>query len=203
MRLRTPNDTCIVACSDIFKDCNDNPNPPEDMGDLYIRLVHTDLGTTDKDEQIDAYLRALMVICGFGQVGHVCQFIRAIIAKEIADKAMFNHAKAVKNALRTHTDSRLECTRIELTADEFEAQYPLIPNHLNPDDTGEDGVIFDTHGQEGDFVHSQDPRTIWTLLEDGDGNSFIASGYHYVNPIGYLVSTVPVPEDTPIEVTLK
>lgn len=87
---------------------------------------------------------------------------------------------------------------IELTEDEFDEQYPLIVNPFRP--TSFNGCLFDTHDEEYAFVAQHDLNCIWTLLEDGDGNSFISSGLHFVNRLGYFVSEKPVPEGKVIEV---
>ena len=83
-----------------------------------------------------------------------------------------------------------------ITEDEFDATYSLLPNHLNPNASwsyGEgSGCLFETYGEELAFVRSQDPRTIWTLMDGDDGDQYLVSGYHYVNRIGYLISTSPV-----------
>jgi hypothetical protein len=98
-------------------------------------------------------------------------------------------------------------TFIELSEEDFHATYPLVPNHLNPSAgwaTGEDnGCLFETYGEELDFVRKQDPRTIWTLLDGDDGDLYVASGYHLVNRIGYLLSTVPVPGEVSIQVHIE
>jgi hypothetical protein len=95
---------------------------------------------------------------------------------------------------------------IELTEDEFDASYPLRTNHLNPHASwtyGDDrGCLFETYGEELDFVRQQDPRTIWTFVDGDDGDQYLLSGFHFVNRIGYLLSTVPVPEETDIEVRI-
>lgn len=95
-------------------------------------------------------------------------------------------------------------TVIEITEDEFDATYLLRPNHLNPNAswvTGDGpGCLFETYGDELAFVRQQDPDTIWTLLDGDDGDLYVASGYHLVNRIGYLISTVPVPDDLFIQV---
>jgi hypothetical protein len=95
-------------------------------------------------------------------------------------------------------------TSKDLSEDEFDERYPLIPNHLNPSAgwaLGEgSGCLFETYGDELDFVRRQDPRTIWTLLDGDDGDLHLASGYHLINRIGYLISTVLVPEGVNIEV---
>lgn len=89
---------------------------------------------------------------------------------------------------------------IEMTEDEFESQYPLLQNRLNPNASWA-GCMFETFGRELAFIQQQDPRTIWTLVES-DGGDFIVSGCWWVNRIGYFVSTVPVPEGTEIEVLI-
>jgi hypothetical protein len=97
-------------------------------------------------------------------------------------------------------------TIIELSEDEFDAQYPLRTNHLNPSAGwayGEGaGCLFETYGKELAFVRQQDPRTVWTFIDGDDGAPYVLSGFHLVNRIGYLISTVPVPEGTTIEVRI-
>ena len=92
---------------------------------------------------------------------------------------------------------------INITEDEFDSTYSLLPNHLNPHASwsyGEGpGCIFETYGEELAFVRSQDPRTIWTLLDGDDGDLYLASGYHLVNRIGYLISTTPIAGDQMIQ----
>ena len=95
---------------------------------------------------------------------------------------------------------------IELTEDQFDEQYPLVSNHINPNASwafGDGpGCLFETYGAELDFVRSQDPRNIWTLVDGDDDNQYVISGFHFVNRIGYLISTVPFPEDASIEVPI-
>jgi hypothetical protein len=96
--------------------------------------------------------------------------------------------------------------QIEMSEDEFDAQYKLLPNHLNPNAgwafDGR-GCLFETYGEELEFVRQQDPRTVFTLLDGDDGDPYVASGIHFVNRIGYLISTVPVPEDIDIQVRIE
>ncbi len=92
-------------------------------------------------------------------------------------------------------------TLITLSEDEFDDAYPLVPNHLNLNASwviGEGpGCLFETYGAELDFVRAQDPRTVWTLIDEGD--LCLVSGYHFVNRIGFLISTKPVEPDVIIE----
>lgn len=93
---------------------------------------------------------------------------------------------------------------IQLSEDEFAAIYQPIANHLNPNasfDWGQGhGTIFETIGNELEYVRSRPRNTIWTFLS-GDGD-VIVSGYHFVNRVGYFISKVPVPSDTLVCVTL-
>jgi hypothetical protein len=97
-------------------------------------------------------------------------------------------------------------TCIELTEDEFDSQYPLVTNHLNPIASwafnDERGCLFETYGEELAFVRRQDRRAIWTLVDGDDGGVYVLSGFHFANRIGYLVSTTPIPEGTDIQVRL-
>ncbi|HTU91466.1 MAG TPA: hypothetical protein VMF69_15395 [Gemmataceae bacterium] len=95
-------------------------------------------------------------------------------------------------------------TLIELTEEAFAALYPLRTNHLNPAagwTNGQGaGCLFETYGEELAFIHSQNPRSVWTLIDGDDGDQRLLSGFHLVNRIGYLISTVPVPEGTTIQI---
>ena len=100
----------------------------------------------------------------------------------------------------------MQRTLIQLTEDEFDNQYPLVRNHLDANASWSDnegpGCLFETYGEEIEFVRQQDPLTIWTVIDGHDDDMYIASGYHFVNRIGYLISTVPVPPDVDIEVRI-
>ncbi len=94
----------------------------------------------------------------------------------------------------------------KMTEDDFDKQYPLVTNHIDPNaswafDDGP-GCLFETYGEELDFVRAQNPRNIWTLVDGDDDSQYVISGYHLVNRIGYLISTVPFPEDADIEVLI-
>lgn len=94
-------------------------------------------------------------------------------------------------------------TTIQLTEEEFDDRYQLVRNHLNPNASwayGEDGgCLFETYGDELDFVRQQAPGTVRTFVDGDDGDQYLLSGFHLVNRIGYLIATTPVPEDVSIE----
>lgn len=99
-----------------------------------------------------------------------------------------------------------DTTTIRLSEDEFDQRYTLVPNHLNPNASwgfsDSRGCLFETYGDELEYVRRQDPRTVWTLVDGDDGDQYLVSGFHLVNRIGYLISTMPVPEGTYIEVRI-
>ena len=71
----------------------------------------------------------------------------------------------------------------------WDAKYKPIENKLS-------GCYkFETYGEELDFVRSQDPKCIWTLVDGDDGNLYISNGYHLVNRINYFVTAVPFEGD--------
>lgn len=98
-------------------------------------------------------------------------------------------------------------THMELSEDEFDRQYPLVRNHMNPNASwafgDENGCLFETYGEELEFVRSQPANTIWTLVDGDNENPCLLSGYHLVNRIGYLISTKTVPEGTMIVVCIS
>lgn len=82
-----------------------------------------------------------------------------------------------------------------MTWEEWEEQYKPQYNHI----TGAggapmDGYMYETYGNELDFVKSSHPCSIWTIL-DTDGELYLSMGYHYVNRYGYILTEVPWTEE--------
>jgi len=88
---------------------------------------------------------------------------------------------------------------VSLTWKEFEEQFKPIKNHFCNDP---DSLLFETYGEELDFVRAQNPNTIWTYA-DGDYCSYVSSGYHFVNRIGYHITEVPFDPDTDYEIIIS
>lgn len=96
---------------------------------------------------------------------------------------------------------------IELTFDEWLEQYKPITNHIDPnasfqDDEG-NGIMFETYGDEVEFVKSQSPDKIWMYGDGDDGGSYIWSGWGFVNRLGYFITEVPCPPNTTIQVKVS
>ncbi len=64
------------------------------------------------------------------------------------------------------------------------------------DDAEIDGYAFFTSGEEYEFVRRQPGDNVWTFIVVDKPRStvwLIASGYHSVNRMGYLVTARPLP----------
>ena len=92
-----------------------------------------------------------------------------------------------------------------LTEDEWFNTYKPIPNHLDENasfNDGENGYMFETYGEELEFVKAQDNNRIWTYSDGDDGGTYISDGYHVVNRIGYFVTTVPYDDKQYYQITI-
>jgi hypothetical protein len=64
-------------------------------------------------------------------------------------------------------------------------------------------MMFETYGDEVEFVKSQSPDKIWMYGDGDDGGSFIWSGWGFVNRLGYFITEVPCPPDTDIQIRVS
>ena len=67
--------------------------------------------------------------------------------------------------------------------------YAPIKNHFD-DNASLDGLMFETYGEELEFVKSQPNNLIWTYCDDGE-NGWLTNGFHLVNRLGYLIASKP------------
>lgn len=98
-------------------------------------------------------------------------------------------------------------TFIEMTMEDWEKAYKPIFNHIDEhasfqDESGK-GIMFETYGEEVEFVKSQNHDCIWTYVTGDNNSSLLVSGYAFVNRIGYFVTEIPCPQDTDITVILE
>jgi hypothetical protein len=94
----------------------------------------------------------------------------------------------------------------ELTMNDWEATYKPISNHLDDNASFQDengvGIMFETYGDELEFVQSVDEHRVWTYV-DSDLGTDILAGYYFVNRIGYFVTEVPwEDQDTVVNVSI-
>ena len=95
---------------------------------------------------------------------------------------------------------------IELTEEEWFEQFKPIPNHIDVDasfNDGDQGYMFETYGEELEFVKAQAPNTIWMYGDGDNGGSYIWNGWHIVNRIGYFVTTVPFDETKDYQIQIS
>ncbi len=90
----------------------------------------------------------------------------------------------------------------EISEDEWFEKYKPIQNHI-VGNASFDGCMFETYGDEEVFVKAQDPHYIWTYGDGDNGGTFIWSGYHIVNRIGYFITEVPFENDDEIQITIE
>ncbi len=91
----------------------------------------------------------------------------------------------------------MQNTTVEINDDEFWDKFKPIKNLIDTN-ASYDGCMFETFGAELDFVkaqHENNPLTVWTI-QDCDGKLIIGEGYHFVNRMGYLITSVPAEENT-------
>jgi hypothetical protein len=75
--------------------------------------------------------------------------------------------------------------------DEWEKKFKPINNHFSKDP---DEIMFETYGEEVEFVQNYDNKYVWTRLQ-GDMSDLVCAGYHYVNRMGYYITEVPWDDD--------
>jgi hypothetical protein len=90
---------------------------------------------------------------------------------------------------------------IEMDFDEFVDTYKPITNHIDTN-ASFDGLMFETYGEEVEFVKAQDENRIWMYGDGDDGGSYLWSGWGFVNRIGYFITEVPFPDNTTIQVLI-
>jgi hypothetical protein len=77
------------------------------------------------------------------------------------------------------------------TWDEFAAQFKPVRNHIDTN-ASYGGMMFETYGDERQFVHAQQPEKVWTVSEDYTGDlTWIIPGFYWINSVGHIVTEYP------------
>jgi hypothetical protein len=76
----------------------------------------------------------------------------------------------------------------KLTVEEWDKKFQPVTNPFNKEASW-NGVMFETYGEELDYVQCHDEHNVWTLVDSDLGISLVA-GYCVVNRIGYFVTEV-------------
>ena len=72
--------------------------------------------------------------------------------------------------------------------DAWAKKFKPIQNKFYPNEP--ETKMFETYGEEVEFVNNYDHRYVWTNLT-GEMSDLVCAGYHYVNRIGYYITEVP------------
>ena len=91
---------------------------------------------------------------------------------------------------------------IEMDFDEWCDVYKPINNHIDKN-ASFDGAMFETYGDEYEFVKQSPEKNIWMYGDGDDGGSYIWSGWGFVNRIGYFITEVPFPDNTTIQIKVS
>jgi hypothetical protein len=91
---------------------------------------------------------------------------------------------------------------IEMDFDEWVDTYKPILNHIDTN-ASFDGTMFETYGEEYEFVKAAPENHIWMYGDGDDGGSYIWSGWGFVNRIGYFITEIPFPKNTTIQVKVS
>lgn len=94
---------------------------------------------------------------------------------------------------------------IEITEEDWFDTFNPIPNHIDENasfNDGEHGYMFETYGEELEFVKAQEPNRIWTYGE-GDNGTYIWNGWHVVNRLGYFITTLPFDDKQDYQITIS
>ena len=87
-----------------------------------------------------------------------------------------------------------------MTYDEWFAKYRPIKNPLENTEAL-DGCMFETDGDELDFIRNHNFYNVWTLVEGYKG-LYVINGYHIVDRLGYLVTLEQWKENEHFEISL-
>jgi hypothetical protein len=91
---------------------------------------------------------------------------------------------------------------IEMDFEEFVEKFKPITNHIDTN-ASFDGLMFETYGDEYEFVKQSHPNHIWMYGDGDDGGSYLWSGWGFVNRLGYFITEVPFPTNTTIQVRVS
>lgn len=91
-----------------------------------------------------------------------------------------------------------------ISYEEWEETYKPKANHIDENASFQNeygvGIMYETYGDEVQFVADQDSHHVWTYVDGDEGGTYIVSGYALVNRIGYFITDVPWADNEMIEV---
>jgi hypothetical protein len=68
---------------------------------------------------------------------------------------------------------------------------------FKPINRPKEGCLYETYGEDLDFIKAQPLNKIWTLMDDeATGIMFITNGFRLVNRLAYFITEEPWSDDT-------
>jgi hypothetical protein len=76
--------------------------------------------------------------------------------------------------------------------------FDVFLEKFKPIERNEGNYMYETYGEDLKTVltHLEEigHQYVWTVLDVGNGKLYLSPGYHYVNRLGYVLTTVPFEE---------
>ena len=90
---------------------------------------------------------------------------------------------------------------VTLTLDKFIEKYKPVKRKEENSEMFIGISVFETYGDDHDFVLKQHANLIWTVCTEGE-TDFINSGYHFVNRMYHSICEVPFNEKEDIVIEI-
>lgn len=90
---------------------------------------------------------------------------------------------------------------IEIDELDWIKKFKPIKNHIDTN-ASFNGEMFETYGEEVEFVKEQDEKYIWTYADGDNGGLYIFNGWHFVNRIGYFITEEPWQENEEYQICI-
>jgi hypothetical protein len=98
--------------------------------------------------------------------------------------------------------------QLTMLVEDWLAYYKPLVNHLDDNASWQDedgrGIMFETYGDELEFILGCNPACVWTYCDNEDGKLVLVSGLYSfeMGVVGYFVTQVPVADDDAYSIIL-
>lgn len=102
-------------------------------------------------------------------------------------------SKSAHSNERADNDTNPRSKPARINYEKWLAKYRPLKNHFDTN-ASYDGCLFETYGNEVEFVKGCHLEHVWTLV-DCNGKARILEGFHSINRLGYFITEVEAPEN--------
>jgi hypothetical protein len=98
--------------------------------------------------------------------------------------------------------------QLTMLEDDWRAHFKPLVNHLDDNASWQDedgrGIMFETYGDELEFVLGCNPACVWTYCDNEEGMLVLVSGLYSfeMGVLGYFVTQVPVADEDAYNIIL-